>query len=531
MAAMFAFACMALNVTLLGLTFGLRDSPLTFLVWGAFAMILAYGFKLKLLLATGLLSLAWFAAALVHQAAGGHWGEALVYPETVLLAGAVLLALSFANWGAAPGFSLVYRFLGMVLVLIPMVILARFGWLSYLPWSPHGIEIGYQVFGFAASAAALWLGLRAGIREIAYFGALLSVVLLYLKFFDWLWDWMPKYLFFLIVAAVAAGAVACTQPTSLRAGRDADWERGVRRRAVWLLIALVVVADLVIVALAAWNRSGAPECVLTLSERELSLPEFRDEDSTGLAMELTATEQAPRAVRRIAWRRRAEWGRVEHSWLDDAKLAELGFRTAWSQGDAVAEERYARRAARPAFVVLEQDGDGFGRWLAAREAELALARTELTEGKVDTARIADLEALLALDRVMRSRLFPVDAGRDPRALRARYPDRGRYCVAPGLIRLWLDRPAGQKPRIRGRVVLLLGDVDVPLRLRSRLAGFLPGETADQLDARERLQDKPPWPTPVPPRYVVKVAFGRSYEPWIVDISPVGAPGSSDSASR
>jgi hypothetical protein len=304
-----------------------------------------------------------------------------------------------------------------------------------------------------------------------------------------------------------------------------------RRRAVWLLIGLVVVADVAIVALAALNRSGAPECVLTLTERELSLPIYRDEDSTGLAVTLANASMPPPVVRRTAWRRGTPPRRAELTWLDDARLAALGFRTDWSDSDTAAMERYAGRVARPAFVVLEQDGAAFTRFLAGREAELAQARARLVAGAVDAAEVADLEALLAIDRTMRSRLFPVDAGRDPRALRARYPDRGRYCVVPGLIRLELDRPSGQEPRIRGRVELLLADIDVPLRLRSRLAGFLPGETADEGIARERKQEKPPWPTPVQPRYLVKLAFGRSYEPWVVDVTPVDASGSSDPVSH
>ena len=207
MAAAFAFACMALNLTLLGATFGVRSSPLLFLALGAFALALAYAFELRLLLFAGLLCLAWFVATGVHDLSGGHWPEALQYPETVLLAGLVLLGASLLTGAAPPGFVLMYRLVGMALVWLPTVILGRAGWLSYLPAAPHSVEIGYQLLGFAVSGVAIWLGLRRRVPEAAYFGAGLFIVLLYLKFFDWLWDWMPKYLFFLIVALVASGAV------------------------------------------------------------------------------------------------------------------------------------------------------------------------------------------------------------------------------------------------------------------------------------------------------------------------------------
>jgi hypothetical protein len=178
-----------------------------FLALGLFALLFAYGFELKLLLTTGLLCMAWFVAAGINGVAGGYWVEALKFPETVLAAGALLLAVSMLSIKAPPGFALIYRLLGMALIWLPAVLLGRAGWLSYLPAAPHAIEVGYQLLGFAVSGVAIWLGLRQRMREAAYLGAGLFIVLLYLKFFDWFWDWMPKYLFFLVVAVVATGAV------------------------------------------------------------------------------------------------------------------------------------------------------------------------------------------------------------------------------------------------------------------------------------------------------------------------------------
>jgi hypothetical protein len=151
--------------------------------------------------------MSWFVATVIHGFAGGFWAEALKFPETVLVAGALLLAVSLVRIKAPAGFALIFRLLGMALIWIPTVILGRTGWFSYLRAAPHTIEFGYQVLGFAISGVAIWLGLRQRVREAAYFGAGLFIVLLYLKFFDWFWNWMPKYLFFLAVAIVATGAV------------------------------------------------------------------------------------------------------------------------------------------------------------------------------------------------------------------------------------------------------------------------------------------------------------------------------------
>jgi hypothetical protein len=53
----------------------------------------------------------------------------------------------------------------------------------------------------------IMLGLRTDWTEGVYLGALGFIVLLYTKFFQWWWDWMPAYLFFLIVGLVAVGMI------------------------------------------------------------------------------------------------------------------------------------------------------------------------------------------------------------------------------------------------------------------------------------------------------------------------------------
>jgi hypothetical protein len=295
-----------------------------------------------------------------------------------------------------------------------------------------------------------------------------------------------------------------------------------RRRAVVLLVALVLVSDAVILALAAWNRSGEPECVLTLTERELALPPFAEAESTGVTLTLELGDPPWFKVRRVADRHGAPRRGPSYPWLDDAKLASLGFGARPPAADAKALEWYAR-AVRPAYAVLEMDGAGYAAVVAARERELAKAVAELAEGRTDRGRVEGLAKLLEIDRSMCSRLVAVDAGRDAASLRSRFPDRTRYAVAPALVRLVVDRPASGQPRIEALVELLVGAVDVPLRLRPRLAPYLPEETAARVLERERaLGEKPPWPAALPPRYEVKLAFGRHLEPWIVDIAPVDA---------
>jgi uncharacterized membrane protein len=67
------------------------------------------------------------------------------------------------------------------------------------------IEVLYQVAGFALAAAAIAWGIRRGLKHVVSTGSTFFVVFLYTKLFDWWWDWMPKYLFFLVLGLVALG--------------------------------------------------------------------------------------------------------------------------------------------------------------------------------------------------------------------------------------------------------------------------------------------------------------------------------------
>jgi uncharacterized membrane protein YuzA (DUF378 family) len=102
-----------------------------------------------------------------------------------------------------PGFSPVYRVFGLVFLFLPVILLANEGDLSYLPLSGAAVRIVYQVLGFAGGAAAIGLGITRREKEMVYGGSIAFVALLYSKFIFWWWDWIPKYLFFLIVGVSA----------------------------------------------------------------------------------------------------------------------------------------------------------------------------------------------------------------------------------------------------------------------------------------------------------------------------------------
>jgi hypothetical protein len=264
--------------------------------------------------------------------------------------------------------------------------------------------------------------------------------------------------------------------------------------------AVVAIVNAVILGAAARNRRGEHLSELTLTERELAVPEFHEDEGSGLVLTLKFASEAPQSVQRRAWRRRDDLPAVEYDWLDQAKLEALGFRidTDRNAGDRVA------------FIVLELDGESWTRWLTAREERL---RKSLSQG--------DADALLALDRTMRSRLVPIDAGLDEQALRSRYADRARYLIVEGLVRALRD--ADGTGTWRGRVARLsVSRIRVPRELTAAFSKFLSRETESAVLESERKERQVSWPAPAPPRYRVVVAFGRRNEPWLVSLSGLDA---------
>jgi Predicted membrane protein (DUF2157) len=166
-----AFGCFVMNVYVLGTILNARPSPQPFLVWSAFALALAYVWDLRLLLAAGALcAIAFFSTSIVT------WYRLpleMVFerPESMLLPSALVLGES--------------------------------GAMSSLPFSMKTAEHIYQVAGFALAAAMLTAGIRRRWTETVNLGAGFFGFLLLLRYVDWWWDLMPKYVFFLIVGVTA----------------------------------------------------------------------------------------------------------------------------------------------------------------------------------------------------------------------------------------------------------------------------------------------------------------------------------------
>jgi len=198
-----AFTAFVLDLSMLGQIFCITPSQNAFLVWGAFALLLAYAYRLKLLLVAGISCLMGYLAATMGTWCGLYWLSFGERPENFIVAGLLVFAAAFIPHKSQSEFANIYRVYGLLAALLAILILSHWGGGSYLPWQTRHIEYVYQIAGFALSGAAIWLGIRRAWPGVTNLGSTFFVIFLYTKLFDWWWKWMPKYLFFLLLGCIA----------------------------------------------------------------------------------------------------------------------------------------------------------------------------------------------------------------------------------------------------------------------------------------------------------------------------------------
>ncbi len=242
--------------------------------------------------------------------------------------------------------------------------------------------------------------------------------------------------------------------------------------------ALILAAAAVVLAANAWtliaarhNRREPSGGTLKLTERELHLVQVPWE-STATLLEVNWDVRSDTARRRGA-----------PTWLDAAKLAELGFDCMVPVDSPNAKEHYRALPPVQVFLVLEYAGEA---WRAARR-----------------------------HRDPKTRLFVVDAGRDAERLRGQYADARKHAIVRGVVRLRYENrsfPEGTllaRPRLQGRIESILpSQIFVPLPFSRRLEGFRRDGPAES---------EPPEGEP---RFAVTVSWGLNYEPWVRGVRPL-----------
>jgi len=196
-------ACFILNLSMLGQIFNITSSENVFLIWALLAFLLAYGTDARLLLVAGLICIASYLSAKTGTWNGLYWIYFGMRPENFFPAAGILFMVSYLPHEKFSGFAATYRIFALILFFIPVLILSNWGIASYLDYTRAEIEIIYQVAGFISSGAVILFGIKKSLPEVVNTGNVFFTIFLYTKFYDWWWDWMPKYLFFLVIGLSA----------------------------------------------------------------------------------------------------------------------------------------------------------------------------------------------------------------------------------------------------------------------------------------------------------------------------------------
>lgn len=208
LAAMVAVALFILDLYAVGSIFNITSSPNAFAAWSIFAFAVAYQYRLRLLLTIALITAGiWFSGTILSLN-GISWNEFGRRPEIILLAAAVayLAGLKIPHL-RNPDFPAVYRWAALIGGFVALLSLAGGGELSFLHWPGRIVERMYEAIGWVASIGFIALGIRRGWRGDVNIAAAFFAIFLYVRLYRWWWDWMPRYLFFLAIGAVAIGLV------------------------------------------------------------------------------------------------------------------------------------------------------------------------------------------------------------------------------------------------------------------------------------------------------------------------------------
>lgn len=269
-------------------------------------------------------------------------------------------------------------------------------------------------------------------------------------------------------------------------------------------VSLILAVNAFVLGGVAWNRSGEPDSLLTLSQRELQLPyeSAMQGDSSGLSL-------------RLLWRVPTEpredglydssMGRYGGApvWLDADKLRTLGFDLSRS-----ADGR-PLQGAREVFVVLELAGPAHA--AAVEQARRRVDRIEQKGAPVEGSELHEHAVTAARENLKNelqrhSRLFAIDAGADADALRVRHADRSRHLIVRGMVRPSVSQ-VGDQVIVSGWLdSLSISRMSVPHPLRHVVLGVDRSMAGDAVAVFE-----------------ADVAWGRRYEPWVkaIRVAPGG----------
>ena len=277
------------------------------------------------------------------------------------------------------------------------------------------------------------------------------------------------------------------------------------RKLLLSAVVLLLLTNVVVLAGVAYNRAGEPVVSLELTERELTMVQSyrRTDENSGTALSLqwqVSGDGEPLASLYA--------GGSSPEWLDEAKLSALGFDLAALKRDKEQDRRRWRSLAREVVIVLEYDAEAYQQALLLADHQVSQHREKLAESPGDEKlanKLKQAEERLTRLKLSQTRLYAVDAGLEQQALAEKYADSDRYLFVRGDI-----GPGWDDDVVTGRIQrLTVQQVHVPLPYSKQLAELTQGRRFNAYNE-----------DPIPPRYRVRLNFGKRLEPWVAAVVPV-----------
>ncbi len=207
--ALVALTCFVLNLQVLGEVFNIAATEKALLAWGLFGVLLAYRYRLRLILFVALCLLVAYCASFFAARLGYQWMDFGDRPEITALLGLAVFAIPLGlRHEHNTDFLPVYRMVGSLVLLVSMLSLAEWGRGSFIPGETKNVELIYEFTGLAMAGVLTWLGILRDWVGVVNTGSIFFAIFLFCRIYHWLWVWIPKYLFFAIIGLVGILLVA-----------------------------------------------------------------------------------------------------------------------------------------------------------------------------------------------------------------------------------------------------------------------------------------------------------------------------------
>ncbi len=211
-----------MEINALGVVLNLTDSPLVLLGWGSFALLLAYGYGLRLLLGAGLLLIWAGSGATVLHLQGCEWANFLERSQLLIPGAVIVYSVPWLLKGRGPaGFDRIYRLCGAGSGFLSLLVLSTTGDLCCGNIPPETVAAAYQFIGLLAAVAVVIQALRLNQAGLVNLGALAFIIFLFVRLHSWWWNWMPKYLFCFLLGLIAFGLLLVFRRIQSRISRGA----------------------------------------------------------------------------------------------------------------------------------------------------------------------------------------------------------------------------------------------------------------------------------------------------------------------